>query len=178
MKFLDVGCCTGTDIRMMISQGLATPENIRGIDLEQGFIDLGFDLFEDRDRLQKCFTVGTILGDGLPYEKEEFDVIYCGSVFHLFNEEDGIKLAQNILPCLKKGGILYGRTVGSSKDEPFEGDMGPRSQLRWMHTPTSLDAMLVKVGFATSESQSASLDMPGIANGSRQMIAFTATKAT
>ena len=48
--FLDVGCCLGTDMRKLVFDGVPA-QNLVGIELRQQYIDLGFDLFRDRNRL-------------------------------------------------------------------------------------------------------------------------------
>lgn len=74
--FLDVGCCMGTDLRKLAldvqtsvdttagvigdSGSAREPANffaqLFGAELEDGFIDLGFELFKDHTRMASCFA--------------------------------------------------------------------------------------------------------------------------
>lgn len=62
-KFLDVGCCLGQDIRKLVYDGVPG-ECLVGLELEAGFIDLGYELFRDRDTLKARFISGSIISDG------------------------------------------------------------------------------------------------------------------
>lgn len=57
-KLLDLGCCMGQDIRKLVFDG-APAENVSATELEPEFIDLGFELFRDKERLERTtFTTG------------------------------------------------------------------------------------------------------------------------
>lgn len=58
-RLLDLGCCLGQETRKLVFDG-APSENIVGMDLEGAFIEYGYDLFLDRDRLASKFWVGDI----------------------------------------------------------------------------------------------------------------------
>nr|XP_001395631.2 hypothetical protein ANI_1_1890104 [Aspergillus niger CBS 513.88] len=57
---LDLGCGFGQDIRRLVYDG-APAENIFGLDKEEEFIELGFDLFRDRATLKSTFLVDDFL---------------------------------------------------------------------------------------------------------------------
>ncbi|GAN02287.1 hypothetical protein MAM1_0020d01730 [Mucor ambiguus] len=44
--FLDIGCCTGTDLRKMMLDGYPK-DYLIGMDIEQCYIDCGYELFKD-----------------------------------------------------------------------------------------------------------------------------------
>ena len=58
-NFLDIGCCFGQELRKLSSDG-APSSNLYGIGLERSFVDFGFELFRDRDRLESTFLTGDI----------------------------------------------------------------------------------------------------------------------
>jgi phospholipid N-methyltransferase len=145
---LDMGCCMGADTRQMIIDGVIK-ENICGIDLEKTFIELGYELFNDREAMHDKFFAMNIFDKKTwpeTFSSQLFDVIYCGSVLHLLNYEDGIKLIQFTHDFLTKDGIFFGRTVGSSMETPINRS-DKKDALRYMHSSLSLKELLTKHGF-------------------------------
>ena len=114
-RHLDIGCCVGQDIRKLVHDGVPGGQ-IVGIELEEGFTSLGYDLFNDRDTLQARF----INADMLDITNEElnaldgtFDTIHIGLVLQLFNLEEQIQFLINTIHKLKKqpGGLIVGHTL-------------------------------------------------------------------
>ncbi|KAH8904619.1 hypothetical protein BR93DRAFT_826818 [Coniochaeta sp. PMI_546] len=116
-KFLDVGCCLGQDIRKLVYDGVPS-ENLAGIELEAGFIDLGYELFRDRDTLKSKFAVGTILDDTSTVLKElegQFDVVQLGMILHLVTCEEQVKVFKHAIRLLKTEGdvAIIGQATGN-----------------------------------------------------------------
>ena len=65
-QVLDIGCCMGTDARVMLSDGFVTEDNFTGVDICNDFIQLGYELFEDKDRLHCKFMVRNIPSSCFP----------------------------------------------------------------------------------------------------------------
>ena len=80
--FLDYGCGTGDNIRQLLRDGFSRAE-ITGFDLSWESIDLGFDLYRDRDALADLFVVN----DTFPFGAEQFDMCYSGSVIHIIADD-------------------------------------------------------------------------------------------
>lgn len=57
--FLDAGCAFGYVLRQLASDG-APAANLMGTDLRQGFLDLGYELFKDRDTFEGKFLAGDL----------------------------------------------------------------------------------------------------------------------
>jgi SAM-dependent methyltransferase len=53
-KIIELGCCLGTDLRFLVHEG-ATISNVLGVEQYMDFINLGFELFGDYDRLKSNF---------------------------------------------------------------------------------------------------------------------------
>ncbi len=116
----------GTDLRQLIVDG-ADVANLKGIDLNEDFIQLGWLLFDDKDKLkhQNPFEVANILSDSVDDKGKNyqaflkdyschFDYVYAGSVLHLLIFEDGKNFVERVITLLKAGGLFFGRTVGAA----------------------------------------------------------------
>ncbi len=123
---LDIGCCMGTDLRQLIADG-ADAANLKGIEINDDFIQLGWSLFEDKDKLKphNPFEVANILSDSVEEKGKNyqeflkdyschFDYVFAGSVLHLLTFEDGKRFVERVLTFLKAGGLFFGRTVAST----------------------------------------------------------------
>ena len=82
--FLDAGCRFGQDIRKLVADG-ASGSQLYGLDLEQRFIDLGYDSFCDRKKLQTHFVIGDILNPASNVSEIEgkMDIVFLFSSLHL-----------------------------------------------------------------------------------------------
>lgn len=118
-QLLDFGCCFGHDVRALITDG-APAENICGAELNTTFLDLGYELFRDRETLKSSLYTANIFNeDGRLWKErsEAFDVIHAGSFLHLFNLDGQKKAAITLLKLLKKqrGSLIVGRQHGSKQ---------------------------------------------------------------
>ena len=157
LRVVEVGSCMGSDIRQMLLDGVR-PENVLGLELEQGFIDLGLDaLFCDRPTLAHAFAACNILESQpalLPALQTFLSVgppslVYCGSVYHLLGEQDTHTLTRHVYQLLAPGGVFIGRTVGSGRSQPMP--VGGGNQLGFLHTRESFTAMCLQYGFVDVE---------------------------
>jgi len=112
---LDVGCCVGQDIRRLVVDGVPSSQII-GLELEQGFIDIGYSLFKDRGRLETKFLCADILNDihTLSEFKGKVTSIHLGHVIHVFNRKEQKIVLGNLLGLLVNDGtgMLFGSLVG------------------------------------------------------------------
>ncbi|KAK5662382.1 hypothetical protein OQA88_8292 [Cercophora sp. LCS_1] len=115
-KFLDIGCCLGHDIRKLIFDGVPS-SNVAGVELRAGFIDLGFELFRDKDKFEGRMLPGSITEDGEPWVQLEgqFDVVNFGMVFHCLTWDEQIQALGRALDALngQKGNSVIGICVGT-----------------------------------------------------------------
>ncbi|KAI4090661.1 MAG: hypothetical protein L6R37_007846 [Teloschistes peruensis] len=136
-KFLDLGCCLAQDVRKLAFDG-APSENLYGLDIEEGFVNLSYEVFRDRDNLKSQFVVEDMLAEGeksasdrperstdaisaaplvpLSSLEKQISVIAANSFFHLYNYSDQLKLAKRVVQLLspEPGSMILGRQVGSS----------------------------------------------------------------
>ncbi|KAI1856513.1 uncharacterized protein JN550_013775 [Neoarthrinium moseri] len=126
--FLDLGSCFGQDLRKLVYDG-APVERLWASDIDQYLIDMGFELFNDEDRLPKerFLCPGDLLSDSPEDRLNVLDgkvtILHMTAVFHLFTYEDQKKVVDRCLRLLRKdsGGpvLLLGMQVGSVIAGPF-----------------------------------------------------------
>ncbi|CAO3690035.1 unnamed protein product [Rhizopus stolonifer] len=109
--FLDIGCCTGTDLRKMYVDGYPKSYLI-GVDMEADYIECGYKLFKDKETCPIKFTVADLFRDDLSEYAEKISIVHTGSVFHLFDSENKhIEFIRKIKRLLKKDGLFVGGHV-------------------------------------------------------------------
>ncbi|ROV92283.1 hypothetical protein VSDG_07237 [Cytospora chrysosperma] len=115
---LDVGCCFGHILRQIVFDG-APSDNLAGTDLRPEFIELGYELFRDRDTFEAKFVTGDILdanNAGLATLDGDFDIIHAAAFFHLFDWSTQVKIGERLVRFFKPGtsnALLVGRQIGS-----------------------------------------------------------------
>lgn len=117
-KLLDFGCCFGHDIRALVADG-APAENLCGAELNSTFLDLGFELFCDRDKIKSTFYSANIFDEDDQLRRErsqQFDIIHVGSFLHLFDLKGQEKAATALLKLLRleRGALILGRQHGAT----------------------------------------------------------------
>lgn len=118
---LDMACCFGQTIRQLVNDG-APSENTCGCDLQKDFIELGYKLFKDRDKLRTKFVVADILdsSSSLHDLRGQMDMIYTGSFFHLWGLQTQREVSRAVALLLRPqaGSMILGRQMASV--EAFE----------------------------------------------------------
>lgn len=122
----------------------APGQNLIGCDLHQGFLDLGYDLFRDRDTLASRFFAGDILASQFDDDEEgpfdelrgKIDIIHASSFFHLFPLSTQLLVAKRLLILLLPvpGSIILGRQTANIKPGVYT--HGNRDQMQpgmWRH---------------------------------------------
>jgi hypothetical protein len=150
-KYLDIGCCVGQDIRKLVFDG-ALSENTYGSDLQQPFMDIGYELFLDKDTLKTTFIAADVFDadSNLKQLDGKVDVVHAASFFHLFDWDEQMRASTRIAQLLKPkaGSLVVGRQVGNVNAGSFVGMYGPKN-MRYRHDGASFTKMWKEVGDAT-----------------------------
>jgi len=113
-SLLDYGCGTGDDIRALVHDGYPR-EKVVGYDVNWSSINMGFDLYLDRDTWMDRFVVSK----KFPFPPSTFDVVYSGSVLHVLGTKRAVKIyVYNTYSVLKPTGTFFGSTLGFGKEHP------------------------------------------------------------
>ncbi|KAJ6513409.1 hypothetical protein C8R45DRAFT_813407 [Mycena sanguinolenta] len=156
--FLDVGCCFGTDLRKLASDGFPA-QNILACDIRQDFWDLGHELFRSAP---DSFPVTFLAGDAFDPDfltlqppateapqspapnlhsltsleglQGHLSAIHSASLFHLFSEINQRQLARKLAGLLSTcpGSIIF----GCHGAQPTKGHvLGSRGKYMFCHSP-------------------------------------------
>lgn len=165
-NYLDLGCCFGQDIRRLVSDG-ARAENCYGSDLQLDFMELGYSLFLDKDKLKSKFIEGDVFDPDSNLKELEghIDIMHTAAFFHLFGLEDQKRIARRAVRLLKpqKGSLLVGRQVGNVQGGEFPHRTNPK-QVMYRHDVETWKQMWKDVGDETGtkwDVQAELLDWPG-----------------
>ncbi|KAH8668552.1 hypothetical protein BX600DRAFT_548883 [Xylariales sp. PMI_506] len=153
--FLDMGCCVGQVLRQLAFDGVDS-SRLYGSDLEPRFIELGYELFRDRDSFKGTFVAGDVFNsptdadaDPLSALDGEITFIHAGSFFHLFTWDDQVAAAKRLIRFLKQDDpdvMIFGRQVGCE----YPGTkIGTRGHERYLHNAKSWQKLWDEVGKQT-----------------------------
>ncbi|UJR17616.1 hypothetical protein I4U23_004512 [Adineta vaga] len=172
---IDFGCCLGQDVRQLVYDRVPV-EQIRGYELDPFFIEQGYELFRDRDVMEKnkVFATGSILDDEFLNGIKPADYVYVGSFIHLFD----LKLQPDIcrrLTRLAKRAIV-GRQAGAlvPAEHPRTWDSIGGKIMR--HSPESLAQMWNEATNGAWKVESATLQTINNMNDSHQGLIFVVRK--
>lgn len=144
---LDLGCCFGQDIRRLVADG-APSEDLYGADLRPEYLELGYELFRDKGRLNAHFLVGDVFDDGegeggneLKKLDGKIDIIHAASFLHLFTWDEQVQVGMRMVRLFrtttttKDPPLVFGTQAGSVKPGVYySSDM---SRTRYRHDPES-----------------------------------------
>ncbi|KAL0936799.1 methyltransferase domain-containing protein [Colletotrichum truncatum] len=115
-RHLEVACCIGQDLRKLVYDGVPS-QNITAVELEQGYIDAGYELFRDKDTLKTRFVIADMLAEDnqtLNAMEGQFDTAHLGQCLHLWDRNDQMVVLKRVIRMLKQkpGVIIVGHLVG------------------------------------------------------------------
>ncbi|PYH78621.1 hypothetical protein BO82DRAFT_377074 [Aspergillus uvarum CBS 121591] len=167
--FLDAGCCFAQELRFLADQGIPTTQ-LYGCDLEQIFIELGYQLFRDHDRFAATFAVGDLAAPGTEaFEAGDIartlqgriSVVFASSLFHMWNYEVQLRVAIRLVRLCREatgtgtgtgtGTIIAGRQMGSTLagEHAMTGMTKDPTATHYRHNVESIKGFWSDVGRAT-----------------------------
>lgn len=148
--FLDLGCCVGQVLRQLRASGVQDPR-LFGTDVQPRFVDIGYDLFRDRHRLDATFVIGDMTDPDdhrINALRGKVTIIYAGSFFHLFSWAQQLFIGKRLVGFLKpstRNALIYGRHVGTTRPG---GSLAPMSSA-YLHDRESFQRLWDEIGHLT-----------------------------
>jgi SAM-dependent methyltransferase len=143
---LDLGCGLGQDVRKLLHDGVSA-SRVYASDLSSDFLELGYDLFRDRDRLDHMHFLPADIFDDSPGSKlrewnGNFDIIHVSSFFHLFDGERQKWAIGRVIQLLKDqpGTLVVGHQIGADTQGV------PQGTKMYRHDPGSWATVWEEVG--------------------------------
>ncbi|KAI0541273.1 hypothetical protein GGR58DRAFT_38913 [Xylaria digitata] len=152
--FLDCGCCLGQELRKLAADGVP-PHRLWASDIEPKFIELGFELFRDEDKLPRDHFLcpGNVLTDTedpsedqLTILNDRVTILNISAVFHLFDLDGHKRIVNRCLRLLRKDTnapvLVLGAHAGSIKAEKHQRRLGTeRERSLFFHNGESWEAL-------------------------------------
>lgn len=117
---VDLGCGLGQELRTLVAAGVP-PTSLYGLEVIDGFVELGFELFKDKATMQSQFIVMDLLATpSVPAQLQgKVDFIFASSFFHLFGWDDQLTLSRRAVEMLKPeaGSMIFGHQLGCVEAE-------------------------------------------------------------
>ena len=157
--FIDAGCCFGQELRYLIHKEHIPPKQLFGFDLDPSFIDLGFQLFQDRKVLGNSFVQGDALSDVDDQEAQalaafdgKIDIVFCSSFLHVWPWDKMLAAVRRLVRLTKAGehSIICGKQLASR--EAGHCYMPNDDGQNYRHNEQSMEEFWEKVGEETSTS--------------------------
>ncbi|CAH0014808.1 unnamed protein product [Clonostachys rhizophaga] len=145
---LDLGCCVGQALRQFHADGVDSSQ-LFGIDIEPRLIDIGYDLFNDRDQFKATFVIGDMADpdDKRPLQLQGMvTMIHADSFFHLFNWTQQLYIGCRLVAFLKQGtknALIYGRQAG------IKDVCSPADEIPYLHSQASFQRLWDEIGKMT-----------------------------
>lgn len=150
-SILDVGCGFGQALRQLRADGVVG-KKLFGADIEPRFVELGYDLFRDADKLGATFVVGDLLDPDdqrLDVLAGRFTIIHADSFFHLLSWTQQVYIAKRLVSWLRpdaRNTFIYGKQIGTK----FAADETVAGNEPFLHSPCSLQRLWDEVGRLTN----------------------------
>ncbi|EFQ30413.1 methyltransferase domain-containing protein [Colletotrichum graminicola] len=188
-RHLEIACCVGQDLRRLAHDGVDSAKTV-AVELERGYIEAGYELFRDRDRLRTRFVVADLLDDGnaeLAGLEGSFDTAHMGLCLHLWNREEQLAVLQRMIRLLKQrpGVMIVGAAAGHMDGVDVPG-IANKPTLR--HNPESWEKLWaelseqtgtkwkLKTGMTENVGSERSWDRPGWWDREMRFLTFEVTK--
>lgn len=131
-------------------------ENLYGADLRLEFVDLGYELFQDKERLKAHFLEADVFevddeaegGKELRNLDGTIDIIHAASFLHLFSWDEQVQAGMRMVRLMTEDSLVLGRQAGSSEPGEYE-RRTYKSGTRYLHDPDSFQKLWDVIGEKT-----------------------------
>ena len=156
---MDAGCCFGQEIRFLVFREGIAADHLYAFDLEPVFIDLGYELFRDRDKLHATMFSGNILADptapdgkGLEFLEGRMDIVHAASLLHSWGWDDMLIATKRLASLTRKqpGSMIIGNQMGSLNAGHYPMPTGEGFNYR--HNVESMERFWAQLGEETGSS--------------------------
>ena len=139
----------GQDLRTLAADGAPT-ENMYATDIESDFWEIGYDLFRDRSTLKAQFIKADVLEEESPLNTLDgrADVVYAGSLLHLFGWDKQLLACKRIVRMSRPGTIALGCQMGHLTGEERKSKL-PGGNTMCLHSVESFKELWRQVGEQT-----------------------------
>ena len=143
----------GQDLRQLFYDG-APSERLFGADIEPGFWDLGYELFRDRHKFAARFIKASLLdGNSVPSLLESVgcpvDMIYVGSVLHLWDWNIQAQALRSIFALTRPGSQVFGVQIGKTEGRAVSTGWNQGSKTMFSHDTQTIQKLWMQVGTET-----------------------------
>lgn len=170
---LDLGCCLGQTLRQFRADGVKG-RRLLGVDLSPTMVDLGYDLFRDRDHLGATFVIGDVVDPDdtrLSRLEGRATLVHADSFFHLFTWTQQLYIAKRIVGFLKPGtknAMIFGAQAGTlaakprdKQDQRVLHQHRRSSSMPYLHDQRSFQHLWDTVGAMTNTAWAVHVEMGG-----------------
>lgn len=111
-----------------------------GADLVPDFWELGYELFRDRETFKAKFLLADVFDESSPLQalEEKLDVIYLGSVLHLFDWNGQISALKNLVKLSKPGTLVAGVQISVTHGREVPTGMKGEHKTVFMHNEETI----------------------------------------
>ncbi|KAI1826714.1 hypothetical protein F4861DRAFT_42471 [Xylaria intraflava] len=164
MRLLDVGCCVGQVLRKIAADGVDSSW-LYGADIEPRFQELGYELFNDRNKFKAKFVVGDVLTrDSTDKRLDVLDgkmtFVHASSFFHMFTWDDQLRAAMRMIRFLDPkapSAMIFGRQAATLR--PNAHQIGANHA--YLHSPETWQKLWDEVGERTGTKWDATMILTG-----------------
>ncbi|KAK1579592.1 methyltransferase domain-containing protein [Colletotrichum navitas] len=161
-RHLEIACCIGQDLRRLVHDGVDSAKTV-AVEVERGYIEAGYELFRDREKLRTRFVVADLLDDGnaeLAGLESSFDTAHMGLCLHLWTREEQLTVLRRVIRLLKqRPGVMVVGTAAGHKDAAEVPGIGNKLTLR--HNPESWEKLWAELSEQTGTKWKLKTDMVG-----------------
>jgi len=151
-RLLDLGCGIAQDLRQLVADGVPAT-HLYGLEAQEGFLELGYDLFGDADAFPADHFIAADLLDRADPRVADLggtlDAVHLGMILHLWDLEGQIDVCRRAVELLRPepGVVVLGQCVGNLEGVQMVGRGGRRM---FRHCDVSFAGLWDEIGRRTA----------------------------